>query len=56
MLGETGRHLGNMPHRLFEAIDPEALAFPQYLTRDRTIHRHQRSLTEGVLSRPDCAR
>ncbi|HWX93413.1 MAG TPA: hypothetical protein VNY29_12350 [Terriglobales bacterium] len=32
---------------LFEAIDPDALAFPQYLTRDRTIHRHQRSLTEG---------
>src|SRR5580698_5925461 len=32
---------------LFEAIDPDALAFPQYLTRNRTIHRHQRSLAEG---------
>jgi hypothetical protein len=32
---------------LFEAIDPNALAFPQYLTRNRTIHRHLRSLAEG---------
>src|SRR5258708_34465139 len=32
---------------LFEAIDPDALGLPKYLTRDRTIHRHQRSLAEA---------
>src|SRR5215469_1615663 len=31
---------------LFEAIERNALGLPHYLTRDRTIHWHQRSLAE----------